>query len=118
MNYSVRKLTDKDWRVFSEIRLRALRTDPKVFGSNYEREASFTEIEWRSRLNDPDSAIFAVFDENGPVGVTGIAVDREDSSGKTALLWGSWLEPDLRGRGVIEAAIRGSHRLGKESARC
>ena len=100
VNYSIRKLEEKDWRVFSEIRLRALRTDPKVFGSTHESEAKFTEAEWRTRLNDPNSGIFAVFDDDRPVGMTGVAVDRDDPSRKTALLWGSWLEPDARGKGL------------------
>ena len=100
MKYSIRKLEEKDWRVFSEIRLRALQTDPGVFGSNHEQESKFTEAEWRSRLNDPDSAVFGVFDDDRPVGMTGVAVDRDDPSRKTALLWGSWLEPDAREKGI------------------
>ena len=100
MNYAVRKLEESDWRIFSEIRLRALRTDPKVFGSTYKREASFTEAKWRSRLSDPDSGIFAVFDRDKPVGITGISIHRDDPSRKTALLWGSWLRPDARGKGI------------------
>jgi RimJ/RimL family protein N-acetyltransferase len=100
VNYSVRKLEENDWRLFSKIRLCALQTDPKVFGSTYEREAKFTEAEWRGRLNDPDSGVFAIFDELGSVGMTGVAVDRDDSSRKTALLWGSWLAPGARGKGL------------------
>lgn len=100
MNYSVRKLEEKDWRIFSEIRLRALQTDPKVFGSTYEREAELPEAEWRSLLSESDTGIFAVFDDNGPVGITAIAVDRNDPSKKTAVLWGSWLEPDVREKGL------------------
>ena len=100
MKYSIQKLDEKDWLIFSEIRLRALQTDPSVFGSNYERESKFAESEWRSQLNNPDAAVFAVFDGERPVGMTGVAVDRDDPSRKTALLWGSWLEPSARGKGI------------------
>jgi RimJ/RimL family protein N-acetyltransferase len=100
MNYSVRKLNSEDWRVFSEIRLLALKSDPKVFGSTFDREAKFTEDEWRDSLDNPDSAVFVVFDEEGPVGTTGVALDRNDPSRKTALLWGSWLRPDARRKGL------------------
>jgi RimJ/RimL family protein N-acetyltransferase len=100
VNYSIRKLEENDWHIFSEVRLLALRTDPKVFGSTHEREAGFSEAEWRSQLTNRDTGIFAVFDENGPVGMTGVAVDRDDPSRKTALLWGSWLSPDARGKGL------------------
>ena len=98
MNYSIRKLEERDWRVYLEIRLRALKTDPNVFGSNHESESKFTEREWRSRLMHPDSAVFVLFADERPVGMTGVAVDRDDPSGKTAILWGSWLAPDARGK--------------------
>jgi len=100
MKYSIRKLDEKDWRVFSEIRLRALQTDPRVFGSSYELESKFEAADWRTRLSNPDSAVFAVFDRERAVGMTGVSVDRHDPSRKTALLWGSWLEPDARGKGL------------------
>jgi RimJ/RimL family protein N-acetyltransferase len=100
MNYSIRKLEESDWRLFADVRLLALQTDPKVFGSTYEREVAFLEPEWRSQLSNSACGIFAVFDDDGPVGITGVAVDREDTSKKTALLWGSWLRPDSRGKGL------------------
>ena len=100
MNYSIRQLTADDWRVFSEIRLLALQTDPNVFGSTYEREVKFTESEWRESLSNPDSGVFVVFDEAGPVGMTGVAVYRDDPSRKTAVLWGSWLTPGARRKGL------------------
>jgi RimJ/RimL family protein N-acetyltransferase len=100
MNYSIRKLEESDWRVYSEVRLRALKTDPHVFGSNHDRESKFTEQEWRSLLENSSSAVFVVFGGEQPVGMTGVAVDRDDPSRKTAILWGSWLEPEVRGRGL------------------
>jgi hypothetical protein len=58
MNVSIRQLTENDWHEFSQVRLAALQTDPKVFGSNYEKESQMTEAEWRSRLRAKDNAIF------------------------------------------------------------
>lgn len=100
MRYSVKKLEADDWTIFSEIRLRALRSDPKVFGSTYEREVEFSETDWRTRLADPDTAVFVVLESGRAIGMTGAAVDRDDSSRRTVLLWGSWVEPDARGRGI------------------
>ena len=100
MNVSVKKITADDWLKFSRIRLKALRSDPKVFGSNYEREARFSETDWKNCLNKNDSTIFMVFDDETPIGMTGISIARDDPTGKTALLWGSWLAPDYRGRGL------------------
>jgi RimJ/RimL family protein N-acetyltransferase len=107
MNISIRQLKEDDWREFSQVRLKALKTDPRVFGSNYEKESQFTEADWRDRLQDTkDVAIFMLFAGETPIGITGVSVFRDDSTGKTALLWGSWLEPDFRGKGLSELMYR------------
>ena len=50
MSIHIRRLNEDDWLAFSQIRLTALKTDPRVFGSNYERESKFSEADWRDRL--------------------------------------------------------------------
>jgi len=106
MSISIRKLTEDDWRRLAEVRLKALRSDPNVFGSNYELESQLTEADWRGRLPADDVAIFVLFDDETPIGMTGVAVWREDLTKRTALLWGSWLEPEFRGRGLSELMYR------------
>jgi RimJ/RimL family protein N-acetyltransferase len=100
MNVSIKQLTESDWRALSKIRLKALQTDPSVFGSNYEAEAKFTETDWRSRFDSDKTALFMLFEGETPVGMTGISVDRDDPTNRTAILWGSWLEPHMRGKGL------------------
>lgn len=100
MSIFIRQLTENDWREFSQVRLKALKTDPNVFGSNYEKESKQTEAEWRDFLQSKDLAVFMIFDGDAPIGMTGVAVWREDETRKTALLWGSWLEPRARGKGL------------------
>ena len=100
MNITIRRLTEDDWLAFSQVRLTALQTDPKVFGSNYERESQMTEAEWRSRLQAKDNAIFLIYENETPIGMTCISIDRDDATKKTALLWGSWLAPHVRGKGL------------------
>jgi RimJ/RimL family protein N-acetyltransferase len=102
MSISIRQINENDWREFSKVRLKALQTDPNVFGSNYELESKFTEADWKSRLPAEDSAVFLIFAGDEPIGMTGVSVWREDETKRTALLWGSWLEPDFRGKGVSE----------------
>ena len=100
MAVSIKKLAENDWHEFSRVRLKALKTDPNVFGSSYETESLFTEEDWRSRLSAKDNAIFLICDDETPIGMTAVSVDRNDPSGKTALLWGSWLEPEYRGKNL------------------
>jgi RimJ/RimL family protein N-acetyltransferase len=100
MSISIRQLTEADWRLLAEIRLKALRSDPLVFGSNFEAESKFTEADWRSRLQSKDSAIFMLFAHETPIGMTGVSIFREDLTNKTAIFWGSWLDPEFRRRGL------------------
>lgn len=106
MSISIRQLTENDWRAFSQIRLKALQTDPNVFGSSYKKEAKMSEVEWRSRLQAKDNAIFLLCDGKTPFGITCVSIDRNDPTQKTALLWGSWLAPEFRGRNFSELMYR------------
>jgi RimJ/RimL family protein N-acetyltransferase len=102
MKVTIRQLIESDWRVFSEVRLKALQTDPQAFGSNYALESKFTEEDWRRRLRGDASAIFMIFADETPIGITGVGVDRNDLTRRTALFWGSWLEPEFRRRGISD----------------
>jgi hypothetical protein len=48
---------------YKALRLYALKTEPKAFGSTHEREVAFNEDEWLKRLTDTDAiTIVAVQD--------------------------------------------------------
>jgi len=98
--YTIKKLDENDWRIFKQIRLRALASDPHVFGSTFERESKNSKAEWCQPLSDADGAIFILFSDSEPIGMTGIAIYGVDTTGRTAILWGSWLEPEFRGKGL------------------
>lgn len=106
MRVSIKQLAENDWRLLSEIRLKALQSDPSVFGSNYELESKFTQNEWRSRLQSDDSAIFMIFDEETPIGMTGVSVIRDDPTQRTAIYRGSWLAPAFRQKGLSDLMYR------------
>ncbi|MEZ5347428.1 MAG: GNAT family protein [Pyrinomonadaceae bacterium] len=106
MNISIKQINVDDWKLFRDIRLLALKTDPAVFGSNFERESVQSENEWKDPLSSDDCAIFIIFNNKIPAGITAIAVERNDPTGKTAILWGSWLEPDSRGKGISDLMYR------------
>lgn len=103
-NFTIRQLTEDDWLEFSQIRLKALQTDPEVFGSNYEKESKNTESDWRSRLQS--TAVFLISADGAPIGMTGALIDKNDPTGKTALFWGSWLASEYRRKGLSELMYR------------
>jgi RimJ/RimL family protein N-acetyltransferase len=100
MNLSVSQANESDWQDLRFIRLKALQTDPAVFSSNYQKESAMTEAEWKSWLQTDDAAIFLIRENSILIGMTAISVDRDDVMRKRAILWGSWLEPSARGKGL------------------
>lgn len=106
MTILIKQLGENDWQELRAIRLKALQSDPAVFGSNYQKEAAMTEADWKDWLRTDDGAIFMLYDHTRPIGMTGIAVDRDDPTKKKAILWGSWLESLARGKGLSEMMYR------------
>lgn len=95
----IRQFSADEWPVYREMRLKALSSDPGVFCSSYEKESADPDQRWKDGVSDPDVGIFGVFYDGRLVGMTGVAVRKKDESGTTAVLWGSWLEKEWRGRG-------------------
>jgi RimJ/RimL family protein N-acetyltransferase len=99
---AIRQFEERDWPLLKQIRLKALKSDPGVFGSNFAKESGMSDDEWRGWLTNLDAVSFGIFDDDKIIGMTGIAIHRDDPTRKTAILWGSWLEPAYRGRGISE----------------
>lgn len=98
---TVRLFSPDEWQLFRQMRLLALQTDPHVFSSNYEKELLIPQGEWEADLLDPELAIFGVFDTDDVIGMTAIKINhRADPTIETAVLWGSWIKPEYRGRGI------------------
>lgn len=96
----VRPFHPEEWEVYKATRLRALESDPKFFGSRLDEEKALADNHWQERLTDPKFLVLGVFNEGQPIGMTGVAVDRSDDTGQTGKLWGSWLEPAWRNKGL------------------
>ncbi|KAJ3511074.1 hypothetical protein NMY22_g15773 [Coprinellus aureogranulatus] len=61
---------------YKKLRLSGLLTEPQFFGSNYQREANFTEEEWKARLDTPGKATFiAISKEGSPHGHAAVSLD-------------------------------------------
>lgn len=95
----IRRIKEDDWTLLKAVRLKALQSDPGVFCSNYNKECEMSEQDWKSWLRGDNCCVFIVFHKKDPIGLTGIAIKKEDLSQSTAVLWGSWLERQYRGKG-------------------
>lgn len=100
MTFTTRQLTEADWELYRDIRLTALQSDPSSFGSTYVHEFEFTPEKWQYPLQDQNSAIFGLFEDNQIIGMTGIFIPKTDSTQTTAKLFGSWISKNYRNQGL------------------
>jgi ribosomal protein S18 acetylase RimI-like enzyme len=78
------------------LRLRALRENPEAFGSTLEREQDLPDADWDFWVRDS----LVAFAEDMPVGMANLKLD-----GDGAQLFGMWVAPEARGRGVGELLV-------------
>jgi GNAT superfamily N-acetyltransferase len=97
----VRAVGADEWEALRDVRLAALKEAPSAFGSTYTREASFTEEQWRGRINARSATFFAnAAEDTEPAGLAGVYA--EDG---VADLVSMWIRPSARGQGAGAALI-------------
>lgn len=97
----VREALPDDWQVLRDLRLRALQDSPGAFGSTFEREAAFTEADWRGRLSGQSGTSMLAWVDGAPVGIGGGYLVDDGWLQIVAM----WTEPGLRGHGVGRAVL-------------
>lgn len=88
-----------DWRVFRDMRLEAVRTNPSVFLRSYETEAAQPNSYWQDCLSNPANAVFILYHGDNPIGLTGAFPDHH-SPLDTINFGMSFIRPEYRGRGL------------------
>ncbi|MFI6101732.1 GNAT family N-acetyltransferase [Lentzea sp. NPDC051213] len=94
----IHQVTPDEWRLWRDIRLEALATDPDEFGSTLAREEEYSEPDWRNGLVD---GVKLVALDGEPVGM--VAGTPEPHG---LYLYSMWVRDSHRGRGVGEALVR------------
>ncbi len=95
--FTIQQLFKDDLETFKSIRLEALRSEPKYFGSSFEVESQFGDTDWLGRLTDTNQAYFALRVGTSVVGLTGILTDRGNPS--RAILIASFIRSEYRRMG-------------------
>lgn len=94
----IRQVQEDDWQVVRDVRLRALREDPDVFGSSLAREQMFAEPHWRMRLRGATTWVLAE-DDGTARGL--VAMIQEPGSPTTDRhVVQLWVAPEVRRRGL------------------
>jgi RimJ/RimL family protein N-acetyltransferase len=96
---TVARLSESDWRVFADLRLRALADTLGLNDGQYQQEASFTAAQWRRRLR-AHAQFVAILDDR-LVGLVG--AQRENA--ESVYLYSLWVEPAARGQDLAEALL-------------
>jgi ribosomal protein S18 acetylase RimI-like enzyme len=100
---TVRRIEPDDWRLWREVRLRALATDPSAFGSSLAdwQGTGDREARWRRRLLDVPFNVVAIEDGATAGQASGSRVDADGVSELTSM----WVDPRFRRRRVGDALI-------------
>jgi RimJ/RimL family protein N-acetyltransferase len=104
----IRPLDAADAAAFQALRLRGLRESPEAFGSTYEEEAGIPLDEIAARLArgaEGEDVVFGALDDGVLVGVAGLRRDRHRKARHRAHVWGMYVAPEARGRGLGRALL-------------
>ncbi|MCX6391487.1 MAG: GNAT family N-acetyltransferase [Actinobacteria bacterium] len=100
----VRSIQGDEGELLREVRLAALKSAPAAFLETFEEVAADPADVWAARAaastGEGDQLIMVAFDQGRPVGMAGIAREIGQRRRHRATLWGVWLDPAHRGRGV------------------
>jgi RimJ/RimL family protein N-acetyltransferase len=100
----VRSIQADEGELLREVRLAALKSAPAAFLETFEEVAADPSDVWAARAaastGEGDQLIMVALDEGSPVGMAGIAREIGQRRRHRATLWGVWLDPAHRGRGV------------------
>jgi ribosomal protein S18 acetylase RimI-like enzyme len=106
---NVRLLTPDDAEAFWHLRLEALSNDPASFADSAEEHLKTTIETARDRLskNNPASNfVVGLFDEGKLIGTAGFYRYTHNKERHKGHIWGVYVRPDSRGKGVAKAMMQ------------
>lgn len=108
---TVRALTEEEWDAYRSVRLAALQESPEAFVASHAEESAFDEDLWRVRMRRSHRLLAEVDGEAvGTASVGGLETDE----GIQAELFGLWVSPALRGKGIATDLVRAGAKTAAE----
>lgn len=116
----IRLLTENDWHIYRELRLRALQDSPDAFVATHEDEEKYGEDLWRARMRR--SARIAAYVDGHAIGVLSIRHMPISESGRAfdqqisdaAEVFAFWVDPNHRRESVAEKLLAEARKWARE----
>ncbi|PCE30092.1 GNAT family N-acetyltransferase [Burkholderia ubonensis] len=103
---TIRLLDAADAPLFQSLRLLAIETSPTSFLPTRDEQAALSVDEVVSRMRPtPELAVFGAFDGDALVGITGVRRDARAQVRHKATVWGVFVDPAYRRRGIAESLL-------------
>jgi ribosomal protein S18 acetylase RimI-like enzyme len=104
----IRPLGAADAEAWRALRLQALQEEPRAFTASYEEAAVTSAADFARRMPSKDgpAVLFGLFVEGGLEGSAGFSVQQGRKLSHKGLLWGVYVRPDWRGRGLGKALVQ------------
>jgi ribosomal protein S18 acetylase RimI-like enzyme len=98
----VRRLRQDEADLLRDVRLRALADAPWAYGSSHARELGYTPERWQWFADQIDAATYVAVEDDTAAGMAGGFVP---AGGDAVMLWGMWVAPEARGRGLARMLV-------------
>jgi ribosomal protein S18 acetylase RimI-like enzyme len=113
----IRLLTPDDAEAFWHLRVEALRNDPGSFADSTEEHLESTIETARERLVSSDPAsnfVIGAFDDGRLIGTAGFFRRPNNKERHKGHIWGVYVRPESRGKGVASALMKEIVRRARE----
>lgn len=109
VNHTIRPVTEQDMQAFHALRLAGLLAHPEAFGETAEHFKTVTSDQIAERLRASEARggfILGAFSQDGAlVGVVGLVRQEGEKMEHRAILWGMYVAPVARGKGIGKSLI-------------